>query len=89
MSTAQAQLPQYTIEQVAEHNSDESLWIVVDGKVYDVTEFASEHPGGQKALQNHAGQDATQAFNSISKHGLNSGLPDFMKTMHVGNLKSC
>lgn len=33
-------------EQVAEHDSAESLWVIVEGHAYDLTEFAPEHPGG-------------------------------------------
>ena len=34
--------PTYSLEEVAEHNSSESLWLAIDGKVYDVTEFMEE-----------------------------------------------
>lgn len=33
-------------QQIAEHNNAKDLWIVVDGEVWDLTEFAPEHPGG-------------------------------------------
>ena len=33
-------------QQVAGHNSTHDCWIVVDGQVWDMTEFAPEHPGG-------------------------------------------
>ena len=36
------ELPKYSWEEVAEHNSAESLWIVVQDKVYDVTKFMEE-----------------------------------------------
>jgi cytochrome b involved in lipid metabolism len=32
-------------EQVAAHNKSDSLWIVIDEDVYDVTKFQDEHPG--------------------------------------------
>ena len=35
-------LKKFTWEEVKEHRSSESLWIVVEGKVYDVTEFLDE-----------------------------------------------
>ncbi|KAJ6538470.1 FMN-dependent dehydrogenase-domain-containing protein [Mycena vulgaris] len=50
---------------VAEHNSRESCWIIVHGKVYDVTEFLDEHPGGSKIILKYAGKDATQEYEPI------------------------
>merc|ERR1712070_13440 len=55
----------YTLEEVAKHNSKESCWVVLDGKVLDVTKFLSEHPGGELAILTFAGKDATEEFNMI------------------------
>ena len=63
-------------QEVASHNTPESCWIVVSGKVYDVTEFLSEHPGGSAILLKHAGRDATAAYEVA--HGpeiIEEGLP--------------
>ena len=35
-----------SVQEVSRHCIAEDLWIVVDGTVYDLTEFAPEHPGG-------------------------------------------
>lgn len=35
---------------------------IVDGKVYDLTEFADEHPGGAELVHKYAGRDATKEF---------------------------
>ena len=35
---------------VAQHNKPDSLWIIVDEDVYDVTKFQEEHPGGKKSM---------------------------------------
>ena len=45
-----ADLPKFTLDEVAEHASEESLWMVVRGKVYDLTEYLDEHPGGDIML---------------------------------------
>ena len=35
-----------TLEDCKSHNKEEDCWLVISGKVYDVTEFLDEHPGG-------------------------------------------
>jgi cytochrome b involved in lipid metabolism len=45
------QMKVYTMEEVKKHDKNSSTyWIVLDGKVYDVTKFLSEHPGCIKKL---------------------------------------
>ena len=38
------------------------LWLIVDGSVYDVSDFVDEHPGGLDALLKAPGTDVTAAF---------------------------
>ncbi|XXG85290.1 hypothetical protein AAC387_Pa11g0395 [Persea americana] len=49
-------------EELAKHNSAEDVWISIQGKVYDVTTWLKDHPGGDLLLLNLAGQDVTDAF---------------------------
>eukprot|EP01104_Vermistella_antarctica_P019776 TRINITY_DN7989_c0_g1_i1.p1 TRINITY_DN7989_c0_g1~~TRINITY_DN7989_c0_g1_i1.p1 ORF type:complete len:129 (+),score=25.12 TRINITY_DN7989_c0_g1_i1:288-674(+) len=51
----------YTMAEVAKHNSRDDCWLVVDDKVYDVTPYLDDHPGGDSIL-NGAGMDATDMF---------------------------
>lgn len=59
----------FTRDEVAKHNKPGDLWIIVDTKVYDLSKFASLHPGGQYVLTtpNIAGKDATDAFFSLHR----------------------
>ncbi|KAM6502562.1 FMN-dependent dehydrogenase domain containing protein [Amanita muscaria] len=52
-------------QEVAKHNSRESCWIIVHGKVYDVTDFLDDHQGGSKIILKYAGKDATQEYEPI------------------------
>lgn len=54
----------FTWEEVAQHASEESAWIAIDGLVYDVTEFVDRHPGGKEILLLCVGREATDLFNS-------------------------
>ncbi|PNH10814.1 Nitrate reductase [NADH] [Tetrabaena socialis] len=56
---------QITMEEVAEHASEESCWFVHEGKVYDATPYLGDHPGGPESILISAGADATDEFNSI------------------------
>ena len=38
-----AQKQTLTREQVAAHNTEQSSWVIVNGTVYDITDFASYH----------------------------------------------
>ncbi|KAJ6812701.1 delta(8)-fatty-acid desaturase 2-like [Iris pallida] len=51
-----------TADELAEHKKPSDLWISIQGKVYDVTHWVKDHPGGEIPLLNLAGQDATDAF---------------------------
>ncbi|EPS36526.1 hypothetical protein H072_9954 [Dactylellina haptotyla CBS 200.50] len=54
-----------TSDEIAEHSSAKSCWVIIHGKAYDVTEFLSEHPGGSKIILKYAGKDATEEFDPI------------------------
>ena len=58
----QPEVISYTITEVATHNLEADCWMVIEGKVYDVTKFIPGHPGG-KAILNGCGKDATALFN--------------------------
>lgn len=37
-------------EELEKHKSEESCWIVIEGKVHDLTDFLNDHPGGKEIL---------------------------------------
>ncbi|KAI8096935.1 cytochrome b5-like heme/steroid binding domain-containing protein [Halteromyces radiatus] len=55
----------YTYEEVAQHNKREDLWMIIDKKVYDITGFVDEHPGGEEVLIDEGARDATGPFEDV------------------------
>ncbi len=50
-----------TFDEIKKHNQANDCWIIIENKVYDVTNYRN-HPGGRTAIENYCGQDATNAF---------------------------
>ncbi|KAK9819350.1 hypothetical protein WJX74_009379 [Apatococcus lobatus] len=55
----------YSLSEAKEHTTEEDCWVVISGKVYDVTKFLDEHPGGYDIILTNTGQDATESFEEI------------------------
>jgi cytochrome b involved in lipid metabolism len=75
------------MEEIAKHKTVDSLWIVIEDKVYDITSFLEEHPGGQKPLLKYAGTNATEKFNSVSMHIESVILPELLEKICIGSVK--
>ncbi|WVZ64608.1 hypothetical protein U9M48_014103 [Paspalum notatum var. saurae] len=73
----------YTKEEVSTHNTRKDCWIIIKDKVYDVTSYVEEHPGGD-AILNNAGDDSTEGFFG-PQHG--TRVFDIIEDFCIGNLK--
>lgn len=54
-----------SMQEVERHNIPDDCWVVINGKVYDLTRFHREHPGGSKIITKNAGKDVSSLFNSV------------------------
>ncbi|KAJ9467177.1 Cyclohexane-1-carbonyl-CoA dehydrogenase [Diplonema papillatum] len=57
----------FTEADVAAHNTETDMWLIIDGDVFDITKFVKFHPGGVAALMPFAGKDATDAFYGLHR----------------------
>ena len=55
----------YTRKEISKHNTCNDCWIIIDSNVYNLTTFLNDHPGGRKAIELYAGQDATDEFDML------------------------
>lgn len=71
---------EYPLSEVAKHNKDGDMWIVIHGKVYDVSNF-DKHPGTKAPLLANAGKDATEKFDAINH---SESAKELMKKFEIG-----
>ncbi|RHY14131.1 hypothetical protein DYB26_008845 [Aphanomyces astaci] len=61
-------------EEIAQHNTEQDCWTILDGKVYNLTPYLRYHPGGVGKLMLSAGGDCTTLFNEshawVNGHGM-------------------
>lgn len=62
----------YTTTLVAQHNTVNDCWIIVNNKVYGITQYIPFHPGGTNEIRPWCGKESTQAFTTRGGNGRHS-----------------
>ncbi|KAF5563561.1 L-lactate dehydrogenase (cytochrome) [Fusarium napiforme] len=65
-----------SLDDLKQHNTANDCWIAVHSKVWDITHFINEHPGGPEVLLNLAGSDATELYNDVHAPDIIEDLPN-------------
>lgn len=73
----------YTLLEVSQHNNDKDCWLIINGKVYDVTNYLEEHPGGDEVLLSATGKDATDDFEDA---GHSNSARETMEEYYIGDI---
>ncbi|KAG2308880.1 hypothetical protein Bca4012_082149 [Brassica carinata] len=73
----------FTLSEVSEHNHAHDCWIVINAKVYNVTKFLEDHPGGDEVLLSSTGKDATDDFEDV---GHSESAREMMEQYYVGEI---
>ncbi|TPX72235.1 hypothetical protein SpCBS45565_g00582 [Spizellomyces sp. 'palustris'] len=76
----------FTVAEVAQHNKPDDCYLIIDGKVYDITDFQNDHPGGKKILLKVAGKDASEQFAQF--HNKGSVMQMWGSKLYVGDIAS-
>ena len=59
--------------EIQRHQMKDDAWVVIDGVVYDITEFIKDesgHPGGSEIPLEYAGKDATEFWTGECRNAL-------------------
>lgn len=79
-------LPIIALDEVQKHRSADSIWVTYNGVVYDVTSFATVHPGGKELLLTAGGLDLEHFFAAYRVHRQTTKANDFLEGMKIGRL---
>ncbi|XP_054827488.1 acyl-CoA (8-3)-desaturase-like [Eublepharis macularius] len=78
----------FTWEEIGLHsgqeNSEKERWLVINRKVYNITNFRWKHPGGVRVISHYSGQDATDAFTAFHKN--EDQVKKYLKSLLIGEL---
>jgi len=78
----------FTMDEVARHNTLKDIWIIINNKVYDTTDYLDLHPGGVNSILINGGADATEDFFSIHSSKANKMLEKFyLGDLDVSSIK--
>jgi len=59
-------------QEVVKHNGAQDCWMIVDKKVYALSSFLNQHPGGRDIIIPFCGKDGTAAFLTKGDKGSHS-----------------
>lgn len=86
MTTMSKRIRIYTQEDVAAHKTRNSCWVSRNGKVYDVTSFLNDHPGGDDLILDHAGKDIGEIMTDKISHEHSESAYEMLDEYVIGRL---
>jgi 4-hydroxysphinganine ceramide fatty acyl 2-hydroxylase len=77
----------FTEEEVAKHNTEKSCWVIFNDRVYDMTKFVQDHPGGDDILLEHSGKDITEILQDKEFHEHSEASYEMMEDYVIGTVQ--
>jgi len=72
------------MKEIVKHSKTTDCWMVINGKVYDITSYFGLHPGGNRNMSATCGIDATAAYMTQDPNASSSG----SKSAHSSRARS-
>jgi cytochrome b involved in lipid metabolism len=77
----------YDINDIKKHNSiEKGVWTIIYNKVYDITKWVPEHPGGIAKIMQIAGKDGTDLFMNNPFHK-GTDAKKILEKYYIGDIK--
>ncbi len=70
------------------HSTPSDCWLLIDGKVYDITPYIRSHPGGASMITMNCGKDASAAYSTKGGEGKDhsGGAKAMLDSYFIGKL---
>ncbi|KAJ1024426.1 hypothetical protein NDA18_004593 [Ustilago nuda] len=76
----------FSADDVAKHNISTDCWVIHRGKVYDVTDFVQDHPGGDDLILQYAGKDMQNVMDDPQEHSHSDSAYELLDEHIIGRL---
>ncbi|SNX85357.1 probable SCS7 - required for hydroxylation of ceramide [Melanopsichium pennsylvanicum] len=76
----------FSTDDVSKHNTSVSCWVIHQGKVYDVTNFVQDHPGGDDLILRYAGKDMGDIMDDPQEHSHSDSAYELLQEHIIGRL---
>lgn len=78
----------FSLVDVASHKTLEDCWIVVEGKIYDITDYIKGHPTPPEVIAPSCGKDATLAYQTKGGRGRphSTGANEELEKFYIGKV---
>lgn len=76
----------YTLNEVANHSTQDDCWSAINNDIYNLTSYISFHPGGVRDILKICGKDGSSAFNR--EHGNSRKAQASLIPLKIGSLSS-
>ena len=77
-------LPTFSRSAIATHNTTTSCYVTIGNKVYDVTSFLPDHPGGGDLIAEYGGQDVAEIMQDEISHAHSEAAYEVLDECLVG-----
>ncbi len=75
----------YSLADIATHKDSSSCWSAINGKVYDLTNWIGQHPGGEERILGICGIDGSSQFDG--QHAGEGKPENYLSSFYIGDLK--
>src|SRR5690606_7107966 len=79
--------PGLTRDEIARHDQPDDCWLIIRGKVYDVSSYIPSHPAPRETITDYCGAESTRAFESKDRGRPHSAQAwQMLEAYHVGEV---